>query len=185
MPERTSDLLADALLGELLDAATPAAAHDVERGLAQLLSDARGGARFAPFIARLAALFQISDDDAEQLTVACMDRGAWTLLRSGVRYLDVAAGPGLAGQRTGLVSVAAGQTFPLHRHMGEETVLVLQGVLLDTADGTQTSAGAVVRRGPEHAHAVLAAGDEELVYAVVVPDVHVEGLATPAPPASA
>jgi putative transcriptional regulator len=176
MPERTSDLLADALLGELLAESTPGSPRDVETGLQRLLDATRSHARFSPFLARLAELFHVTEEAAERLAEACRDRTRWTTLLPGILYLDVEAGPALAGQRAGLVSIASGHTFPEHRHVGEELVLVLQGVLHDVADGSMARAGTILRRGPDHVHAVRAEGDDDLVYAVVVPDVQIAGL---------
>lgn len=182
MPERTSDLLADALLGEFLAESKPATTEDVAVGLRRLLDATRTSTRFAPFLTRLAGLFQVSEETAERIAEACFDRSTWTTLLPGVAYLDVEAGPSLAGQRTGLVCITRGHTFPEHRHLGDETVLVLQGVLHDLRDDSHAAAGTCLRRGPEHVHAVHAEGDEDLVYAVVVPDVELEG-STPPPAA--
>jgi anti-sigma factor ChrR (cupin superfamily) len=47
----------------------------------------------------------------------------------------------------GFVRVAAGTVFPLHRHVGDETVLVLQGSYSDS-DGAVVRAGEQARMPP-------------------------------------
>jgi anti-sigma factor ChrR (cupin superfamily) len=65
------------------------------------------------------------------------------------------------------VRVPAGATFPLHRHIGEERVLVLQG-------GFEDQDGRVYRRGDEawkpagSEHSFVALPGPDLIYLVVL-----------------
>jgi anti-sigma factor ChrR (cupin superfamily) len=60
-----------------------------------------------------------------------------------------------------------GATFPEHQHLGDETVLVLQGALRD-CDGTVFGAGDVARMPVGSSHAFEVEGDLPLLYLAIV-----------------
>jgi hypothetical protein len=85
----------------------------------------------------------------------------------GVELLHFDGGPAVADAITGFVRIAPGAEFPHHEHVGEETVVVLQGACRDSS-GTVHGRGAVVRMQPGTAHSLVALGPIPLVYTAVV-----------------
>jgi anti-sigma factor ChrR (cupin superfamily) len=69
----------------------------------------------------------------------------------------------------GFVRLKPGVAFPTHRHLGEETVVVVQGSLEDE-DGSVSGPGAVVVRGAGSEHAFTALPGPDLVYLAVIRD---------------
>ena len=65
----------------------------------------------------------------------------------------------------------------MHTHRGREVVLVLQGV---TREGeTIYRAGELCEMPDGSSHATKSVGEDELIYAVVVPDVEIDGIPLP------
>lgn len=85
----------------------------------------------------------------------------------GIELLHFAGGPKVAGAVTGVVRHAPGVRFPEHDHVGNETVLVLQGECVDD-DGSIYRAGDVAPRGPGSPHSYRAVGPLPLLTLAVV-----------------
>ena len=68
---------------------------------------------------------------------------------------------------SGLVSITAGTTFPLHRHLGEERTLVLEGALSE-ADGTVYRPGDALTMPAESSHSFTVLPGAPLIFAVVL-----------------
>lgn len=89
--------------------------------------------RYAPFFARVAELFDLSEDAAigelTRLRDPCGWR--WTGL-PGISKLGVHGGPAVGEGRAALVRIDPGGRFPRHRHLGTERVLVLEGTYEDS-----------------------------------------------------
>lgn len=143
----------------------------------RLLASARGPARFAPFIDRLARMVDLAGERVQALLASLTprpsgpdlaDRGTWQPSPAPhIHLVHFDGGPACAGADVGFVRVDAGTTFPDHRHVGEETVLVLQGSYRDS-DGTLVRAGDIVKKSADSHHHFTAGPDEPLIYAVVV-----------------
>lgn len=138
-----------------------------ERVRSRLLSRLRGVDRFLPFLDRVAALFDLSEDAARAELDSIDQPDAWDELLPGIRFRDFAGGPALGDAHGGLVRMAPGTVFPTHVHMGDETVLVLQGQL-GSDDGRVLRAGDVLVSTDRSSHVLEAVGAQELIYAVVV-----------------
>lgn len=142
----------------------------------RLLASASGPARFAPFIDRLARMIDVAADAAREL-LASIDRpGAWLPSPApNVLLIHLPGGPAVAGLDAGFVRIAAGTPFPLHRHIGDERVLVLQGSYRD-------STGATVRAGEQthmpagSEHHFTAGPERDLIYAVVFGGIEIGGV---------
>lgn len=143
---------------------------------ARLLASTRGPGRFAPFIDRLARLIDVAADRAREL-LASLDRAdVWqTSPAPNVGLVHLLGGPAVAGADVGFVRVAAGTMFPPHRHVGEEHVLVLQGNYLDSA-GHRVGAGELVHMPADSSHHFTAGPEVDLIYAVVVGGVEIDGI---------
>jgi quercetin dioxygenase-like cupin family protein len=122
----------------------------------------------APFAARLASVFDVTVDRARCYLQSVFDADAWEdAIGDGVALVHLVGGPATAGADVGFVRLAAGGSFPHHRHDGHETTFVLAGAMRND-DGAVYRPGdqLVLPAGSEHTFEALAGDD--LVFAVVV-----------------
>lgn len=84
----------------------------------------------------------------------------------GVSLLHIEAGPACAGADVGLVRLGAGVSFPMHDHLGEERVVILDGYY-DDASGYRMAAGDSETRRPGESHS-FTAGPDGVVFVVVL-----------------
>lgn len=167
-PDELAAAEADAAeaLSSLAVALTPVAPSPGLRD--RLMASARGPARFAPFIDRLARLVDLTGERVQALLASLASPGTWLPTPGpNVHLVHFDGGPAVAAADAGFVRVAAGTVFPDHRHVGDETVLVLQGSYSDS-DGSHVRAGEIVTRPTDSRHWFTAGPDEDLIYAVVV-----------------
>lgn len=136
--------------------------------------------RFADLTDRVAELFDLARERVRALLDLIDEPTAWRAGKvAGIRLLDLRGGAALAGADAGLVRLDPGVTFPYHRHVGGEAVLVLEGGFVGD-DGAVTARGEGLTFAVETAHA-FTAGPEGCLFAVVIWD----GLDfTAAPPAA-
>ncbi len=139
---------------------------------ARVLDSAGGGpskGRFAMFVEQLAALCDVAADKARELLDLIDTASAWEPgPNAGSRLVHLDRGPALAADTlVGFVRVEPGVEFPFHRHLGDETVLILQGALRDS-DGSTARRGDVVFRAGGSEHSFVATGEVPLVYLVVL-----------------
>jgi len=124
--------------------------------------------RYAPFCARLAALFDLDEAAVEQSLQALADERSWK--RTGLRGIDrieIGPGPGLASARTSFVRFAAGAHFPKHRHLGFEQVFVLEGSYTDD-DGVLHGPGNLHQMHVDTEHEFWVAETEPCIAASVL-----------------
>ncbi len=142
---------------------------------ARLLARASGPDRFAPFTDRLARMIDVAADAAREL-LASIDRpDVWQPSPApNVKLVHLTGGPAVAGLDVGFVRVAAGTQFPLHRHIGDEHVLVLQGSYRDSA-GPTVRAGELASMADDTAHDLTAGPERDLIYAVVFGAIEIGG----------
>ena len=123
------------------------------QGIARLLASARSPRhRYAPFVERVADLFDVPSTAAEDLLERAAEGSAFKMTAlPGVRVLHVAAGPRAAAAQTRIVRFSRGMRFPRHGHRGAETLLLLEGGYRDTS-GRVFRAGDVnvMQPGAEH-----------------------------------
>ncbi len=132
--------------------------------------------RFERYAATVAALLDVSLHEAS----AKLDRldrpGAWQPgLFRGMELLHVTGGPAVANAVTGFVRIAAGKEFPEHEHLGQESVLVLQGRCVDGDKVFGPGDLAHMPTGSSHSFQVCA-GPDLLYLAVVQTGVKVGGM---------
>jgi quercetin dioxygenase-like cupin family protein len=139
--------------------------------------------RFAPLFGALSELFDLADADLASIFERAATSSAWT--RSQIpdtELLHLVAGPRVAGADNGLVRIAAGARFPLHRHLGTERVLVLEGGYRDEQSGRVYRAGDSQEMPEGSSHAYVALPEGQLLFAVsLVGGVEVEGFGTLSP----
>lgn len=135
----------------------------------RLLHDARSEGRLARFADAVADLLDIGTGKAKELLERIDDPSAWSLELPGISFLWVEGGPSVANAVRGFVRVAAGQDFPEHEHLGDETVLVLQGGFEDVQRGKVFRPGDVdtMPTGTSHAFRALPNGPDLVKLAVV------------------
>jgi hypothetical protein len=98
---------------------------------ARLVASLAGADRFATFFAELARRFDLTVEAVRALLARIDDPAAWEATPlSWVKLVHFAGGPALAGADAGFVRVAAGTTFPRHRHGGPEMNFILEGQML-------------------------------------------------------
>jgi hypothetical protein len=143
----------------------PAPEHGRERLLAALHPEGRLDA-FADAAARM---LDITPEQARKL----LDDAARPEAYEPGPFPDVhlqhiTGGPAAAGAVTGFVRMPGGTAFPLHDHLGDETVLVLQGSLFEPETGRVARAGDVLRATAGDTHTTVARPGPDLVYLVVL-----------------
>jgi quercetin dioxygenase-like cupin family protein len=186
LPElaREAGLPDDPALREALAHLTPPA-----KAPPQLLRERLLGAiqrprlRFAPLFGVLSELFDLGDTDLAGLFERAATSEAWVDTPiAGTRLMHLRGGPRVAGADNGLVRIAAGASFPQHRHLGRERVLVLEGGYRDEPSGRVYLAGDLHEMAADTAHAYAALPERPLLLAVsVVAGIEVEGLGTLSP----
>jgi putative transcriptional regulator len=126
-----------------------------------------GRDRFLPFLDRFAGLCDLPSDEAQEHLHKIDQDDAWEEMTDGVRFFDFEGGPAIGDAHGGLVRVAPGAKFPMHTHVGEERILVLQGSALDD-HGRVFRPGDFIVSADGTAHEVCTVGDVEVIYAAVV-----------------
>jgi anti-sigma factor ChrR (cupin superfamily) len=121
--------------------------------------------RFAAVVDRLARFFDLGRDRARVL----LDRldSRWLDGPSpGIWISHVKAGPRLAGCYAGFFRLAPGVPFPAHRHLGPESMLVLEGSVR-VGSGEIVRDGEVLESAPGSVHDFMVAGDDDCIAAVL------------------
>jgi quercetin dioxygenase-like cupin family protein len=163
--ERDDELHPDVL--DLLALGLRASAPPRADVRAHLLARAGGPDRFLPFVDRLVDLFDLPEDAITGELRTIDDPDAWEELAPGVRFRDFEGGPRLGEAHGGLARVEPGEVFPMHSHVGEERLLVLQGRIEDE-HGRSYRAGDMIVSPDGSAHELRAVGDKEVIYAAAV-----------------
>jgi putative transcriptional regulator len=153
----------------LLEPVTPS-------GRARLLGAVESVFRYAPFYARLAMFWDLPERSVEELCGRA-NGGAFRKSRlPGLSLIDVEAGPKLAGASARLLRFDPGARFPAHRHLGDESVLVLEGSYRD-GSGKVFRAGDLQTMTAGSEHALEIAPAEPCVAAVVESGIEFRGVA--------
>jgi anti-sigma factor ChrR (cupin superfamily) len=79
-----------------------------------------------------------------------LSRSEWPVLQPGVRQLILRDGP-LPGERTSLLAYDPGAQVPRHRHVGEESLFILEGEQIDDSGAFQAGSYLINPVGTEHA----------------------------------
>jgi len=150
-------------LSETLDPIEPS--PDVFK---RLMASVDPASRFDVFASNVAQLMDVAVEKARSLLAAIDDAGSWEPgLIPGMHLYHLEGGPRTANAIVGFIRLDPGTVFPPHTHLGEESVLVLQGGYQDE-DGSIIRAGEVAIGPPGSSHMFTAAEGEDLIYLVVV-----------------
>lgn len=130
---------------------------------ARLLASAEAKGRLAKFTEALAKFFELPATRARALLDMIDEPGSWERDPSGIGLIHLAAGPRYAamGVDAGLVRFPAGMVWPLHRHIGAEHHLILEGGFRidQTGEELRTGATLISPAGSEHSFVVLPGDD--------------------------
>jgi len=130
--------------------------------LRQRLLDTIGSVeRFRPFFAPVGRIFDLAEGAVREILARVDEAVGWSVFPGGARYFHFLPGPSMAGQEAGVVRMAAGTTFPRHRHRGGETTIVLDGVMYDR--GQVYGPGAVIEAEPGTIHDYRAGAGRDLI----------------------
>jgi putative transcriptional regulator len=121
-------------------------------------SMARRG-RYGRYADRLARLFDVSIEAGEALCASIEDEAAFQpFFTQGVDLIHVPAGPRFAGCLAAIARIQAGVLFPHHKHIGDETMVVLAGGFREEGpSGKEVWSGEelICRGGSSHAFVAL------------------------------
>lgn len=124
--------------------------------------------RHAPFFQRVGELWDLPIAEVESVFERARNRAAWRRLAlRGVSVIDVRPGQRVHGADCKLVRFAAGTRFPAHRHVGAETVFVLEGSYRDQ-DGHCYRAGDAQVMGAGTEHRIRIDGHQDCIAATVL-----------------
>lgn len=146
-------------------------------GLRGRLMRSTATGRLGRFAARVAELLDLGVERAAALLDAVDEPKSFTPgPAAGVTVFHVDGGPRVLGAITGFVRIERGQSFPRHRHLGGERVLVVQGAFRDDVSGEVFRTGDLSRMpaGSEHSLSVLP-GPALVYLAVVFDGVDIDG----------
>ena len=137
--------------------------------LARLLSSIeRPPLRYAPFFARIAELFDLSEEAAIAQCARLAEPNVWRFAGlPGIKNVRVQGGPRVQGAEVMFARFAPGLRFPRHKHTGTERVLVMEGSYEDS-DGLKHGAGELRTWEPGTSHGFRISSDEPCIVAAVV-----------------
>lgn len=170
--EGPGDLDVIAALAGLLEPVAPSPS-----ARAALLDAAREPGRLHRFAAQVAALVDVSIDKAKALLDRLADPAAWERgLFPGLDAVWVEGGPAAAQCVRGFGRLAAGAEFPLHDHLGRETMLILEGGLEDSLGARKRPGDLhVMDEGTRHAYHATPGGADLLFFVVIREGIVIDG----------
>ncbi len=137
---------------------------------ARLLASADARGRLAQYTAALARFLEVPEQRARALLDMIDEPAAWEPNPAGIGMIHLAPGPRYAamGADAGLVRFPAGMVWPLHRHIGDELHLFLEGGIRIDQTGQELHPGDTLesKAGSEHSFRVLP--DCDCVTAVIL-----------------
>lgn len=147
----------------------PRAEIEVERVLGRLARTiSEPPYRYAPFFARAAELFDLSEDAVIAQLERLRDPKVWRFAGlPGISHVAVEGGPRVQSAEALFVRFKPGVYFPSHRHTGLERVLVLEGSYEDSG-GVRHGEGELREWQSGTAHSFKVSGGEPCIFASVV-----------------
>ena len=124
--------------------------------------------RYAPFFARAAELFDLSEDAVIAQLERLRDPKVWRFAGlPGISHVAVEGGPRVQSAEALFVRFKPGVYFPSHRHTGLERVLVLEGSYEDSG-GVRHGEGELREWQSGTAHSFKVSRGEPCIFASVV-----------------
>lgn len=157
-------------LAGVLTTVAPVAPSDASR--ARLMSALDDKGPFASLVATLARLTDMAEAEMRNLVNTLDDAAAWMMGPADcVQVVHIPSGPATAGAICGFVKVSKGDAFPLHKHLGPETILVMRGEIVEEIEGGATvryRVGDTLQSDQSVVHVTRSGPDEDLIYMVLV-----------------
>ena len=150
MTDALSKALRDGAKNELPEPETSVAPSSTARS--RLLGAIDLGGRFDRFDAITAELLDIPASRAKGLLDRIDTEGVFTEELPGVDFFWLPGGPKAQGAIRGFVRVKAEAQLPEHEHLGQEEVLVMQGVYIDSRTGERFPPGSRISGGQGTTH---------------------------------
>jgi len=142
---------------------------------ARVLASAQPGSRFEGFVGRFARIFDLPEERSREILGAghTVPGQGWVgTPLPGLHLYHFSGGPRVATADCGLVHLAAGTAFPLHRHLGREWNFILAGQLENSSGDSWLPGDLVINEtGTEHHYR---AGDAEPLLVAVVLEAGIE-----------
>jgi len=137
---------------------------------ARLLAAAEGRGRLARYTSALARFFEIDELKARALLDAIDEPAAWEPNAAGIALIHLAPGVRYAamGADAGLVRFPAGMEWGLHKHVGEEHHLIVQGGIRIDQTGQVIRAGDTLVSPPGSEHSFHVLPEEDCVAGVIL-----------------
>lgn len=121
--------------------------------------------RFNLIVDRLARFFDLGRDRI-RVILERIDQRWMDGPEAGIQLQHVKAGPRLDGCYAGLFRLQPGTRFPAHRHLGPESMMVLEGSVHES-NGHFVTSGEVLESDQGSAHDFVVTDDHECIAAVV------------------
>jgi len=144
--------------------------EEVAPELSNKIMNALPADRFARFADDISAALDIDLAQAHKLLNGIDDDKNWEdSLLEGMKLYHVEGGPMVEKAITGFARLPPGGQFPLHKHLGEETIIVIQGYFKDSVSDKTFGPGDTIKMptDSEHGFEVLDSGTQ-LTYLLVV-----------------
>ena len=155
----------------------PLASTPLDSLRARVLASASHVGRLWRFAEQVGAALDLPLARARELLDRLDDPSAWTQTSAGIEALWVEGGPRVAQAVCGFLRFRAGVRSPEHEHVGEETLLVLQGGLRDLVNGQLLRPGESTTNPSNSRHVIeaLPNGPDLLHLAIVQGGVRIDG----------
>lgn len=141
-----------------------------------LLASAQTQGHFRSFVEPLAELFDVAHEQVQTILGWIADPRRWEPgPMPGIEMLRCQPGPKAAAWEVGFLRFAAGLVFPPHRHLGEDTVLVMSGEFKDLASGELHRSGDRIVKAKGTEHSFVVSDDEPCLLATRFPGIEILG----------
>jgi mannose-6-phosphate isomerase-like protein (cupin superfamily) len=145
--------------------------------LDRLLAAADRAAPYRPYLAHLAASFDLDERAVHELLLRMDDPKCWTPgIGATLAFMHFDAGPrlGTAGgaAHCGLARMRSGARVPHHRHKGRELTFVLRGGLV-VDGGARIAAGQVLDVPAGSEHSLRVEGEPDALVAVMLSEIEI------------
>ena len=132
---------------------------------ARLLASA-GSGRFESFSERMGKLFDVTVARGRELLGLIERAVSWEQQPvPGIALIHFDGGPAYATADCGFIRLAPGAMFPPHKHLGEETSIVLVGAIRDATNNRVLRAGDELVQSEGSEHYLICEGTEDCIFA--------------------
>jgi mannose-6-phosphate isomerase-like protein (cupin superfamily) len=124
-----------------------------------------GGGRLERFAQRMGELFDVTVDRARELLGLIERPLSWEAQAPGIALVHFDGGPAYAAADCGFIRLAPGAIFPFHKHLGDETCVVIEGAIYDPTNNRLLDAGDDYFQPAGTEHALINKGSVDCIFA--------------------